>query len=215
MEDLEHKDKILKGASELFSKYGVRSVSMDDIARHLSISKKTIYQYFADKEDIVILAAREHMERTRSTFDLIHRNAASAIDELVKISRQLRIEMEGINPALLFDLQKYHPKAWNLWLEHKAIDIRTLVISNLKQGIAEGDFRPEINPTVMATLRLEQVQIAFDDRIFPHEQFTLAEVQVQIFEHFVYGLLTEKGRKLFEKYRQELKEKELTPHTNH
>ena len=213
MEELEHKDKILKAAAELFSKYGVRSVSMDDIARHLSISKKTIYQYFADKEDIVISAAREHMGRNKATFEAIHRNAVSAIDELVKLSKQLRIEMEGLNPALLFDLQKYHPKAWNLWIEHKAVDIRNLVISNLKQGIEEGDFRPEINPTVIATLRLEQVQIAFDDRVFPHDRFPLAEVQVQIFEHFVYGLLTEKGRKLFEKYKKEIKE--LTPNTTH
>jgi TetR/AcrR family transcriptional regulator, cholesterol catabolism regulator len=206
MEDSDIKDKILKGAMELFMKYGVRSVSMDDIARHLSISKKTIYQYFTDKEDVVTLVSQDHMEKSKREFDGIREGAKNAIEELANISGCLKKEMQELNPSLLFDLQKYHPRAWNVWLDHKNKYIRDSVIRNLIQGIEEGHFRPEIEPNIIATLRLEQVQIAFDDRVFPHSQVNLAQVQGQIFEHFVYGLLTEKGRKLFEKYKQEKKE---------
>jgi TetR/AcrR family transcriptional regulator, cholesterol catabolism regulator len=209
MEDLENKEKILKGAMELFMKYGVRSVSMDDIARHLAMSKKTIYQYFADKEDVISIAAQKHFDKSRLEFDEITEASKNAIDELVKISGCLKKEMGEINPSLLFDLHKYHPKAWNLWLDHKNKYIRESVVRNLRQGIEEGHFRPDINADVIATLRLEQVQIAFDDRIFSHDKFNIVLVQAQIFDHFVYGLVTEKGRKLFEKYKQELRESEL------
>jgi TetR/AcrR family transcriptional regulator, cholesterol catabolism regulator len=209
MEELESKEKILKGAMELFMKYGIRSVSMDDIARHLSISKKTIYHYFADKEDVVILTAQTHIDKTKQQFDLISETAKNAIDELVQISKCLKNEMQEINPSLLFDMKKYHPKAWAVWIEHKNNHIRASVVRNLIQGIQEGNFRAEINPDIIGTLRLEQVQIAFDDQIFSHDKYNLALVQTQIFEHFVNGLLTEKGRKLFEKCKQELKDKEL------
>jgi AcrR family transcriptional regulator len=208
MEELEIKDKLLNGAIELFLKYGVRSVSMDDIARHLSVSKKTIYQYFADKDDVVTQVAASHLDKNRIEFDSLKVDSKNAIDELIKISTCLKKDMQEMNPSLLFDLHKYHPKAWNVWLEHKNKYIRTSVVENLKQGIDEGYFRPEINMDVLATMRLELVQMGFDDHIFPHDKFNLADVQSQLFEHFIYGLLTDKGKKLYEKYKQEAKEPE-------
>jgi AcrR family transcriptional regulator len=215
MEDSESKDKILNGAMELFMKYGVRSVSMDDIARHLAISKKTIYQYFSDKEDIVSMAAQTHMDKAKLEFDAITTSSKNAIDELVKISGCLKKDMGEINPSLLFDLHKYHPKAWNIWLDHKNKYVRESVIRNLRLGIEEGHFRADLHPDIIATLRLEQVQIAFDNHIFPHDKYNLPLVHAQIFDHFVYGLLTEKGRKLFEKYRTELKEAEVVITARH
>jgi AcrR family transcriptional regulator len=211
MEDSESKDKILRGAMELFMKYGIRSVSMDDIARHLAMSKKTIYQYFADKEDVISIAAQKHFDKAKLEFDAISQFSKNAIDELVKISGCLKKEMGEINPSLLFDLHKYHPKAWSLWLDHKNKYIRESVVRNLRLGMEEGHFRADINADVIATLRLEQVQIAFDDQVFPHDKFNLVQVQAQIFDHFVYGLLTEKGRKLFEKYKQEIQQSQPQP----
>ena len=211
MEESDIKEKILKGAMELFMKYGVRSVSMDDIARHLSVSKKTIYHYFADKDDVVTLVAKDHLEKSRGEFEGIRGGSKNAIDELVRISGCIKQEMQGLNPSLLFDLKKYHSNAWQEWINHKNQYIRDSVVRNLRQGIEEGYFRKEINPEVLAVLRIEQVQLPFDDRAFPPQQFDLAEVQIQIFDHFVYGLLTDKGRKLFEKYKQEITNPEPYP----
>lgn len=202
MEDNGTKEKILRAAEELFTRYGVRSISMDDIARHLSVSKKTLYQHFADKEDIVTLACKGHLGRHANEFEAIRQTAKNAIDELAKISLCLKRTMQEMNPSLLFDLQKYHPKAWAEWMDHKNKHIRCSVVRNIRQGIEEGYFRPEIDPEVAASVRLELLQLAFDEQIFPREKFRLPDVQMQIFDHFVYGLVTDKGRKLYQKYKE-------------
>ena len=213
MEEINIKDKIIKGAEDLFTRYGVRSISMDDIARHLSVSKKTLYQHFADKEDIVTLTCKAHLDRNSKEFDFIKGQAKNAIEELANLSICLKRNMEEINPSLLFDLQKYHPRAWNVWLNHKNKFIRDSVVRNIRQGIEEGYYRPEINAEVIGAMRLELVQIAFDEDVFPRDQFRLPEVQMEIFDHFVYGLVTEKGRKLYQKYKEKVNNHQPTNFT--
>ena len=209
MEEINTKEKIQKGAEELFMRYGVRSISMDDIARHLSVSKKTLYQHFTDKEDIVTVTCKSHLDRNAEEFKSIRKNARNAIEELFQLSVCLKRNMQDMNPSLLFDLQKYHPKAWSVWVNHKNKFIRESVVRNLRQGIEEGYFRQEIDPEVIAAVRLEMVQLAFNEEVFPRERFRLPEVQMQIFDHFVFGLLTDKGRKLYLKYKQENKQEPI------
>jgi AcrR family transcriptional regulator len=202
MEEIDIKKKIIRGAETLFTKYGIRSISMDDIARHLSVSKKTLYQHFEDKEDIVTTTVQAHIERIMGEFDALQATAVDAIDEIAKVSQCLKRTMSEINPSLMFDLEKYHPRAWSVWVENKKKFIRESVIRNLKRGVEEGSFRPEMDLEIMATMRMELVQLAFDDRIFPTSQFKIPDVQLQIFEHFVFGLLTEKGRKKYLKCKE-------------
>ena len=137
MEELEPKDKILKGAESLFMKYGVRSITMDDIARQLGVSKKTLYQHFADKEDIVTQVCTQNMHTTLKQFEQIKETSENAVEELAKLSMCLKQNMEETNPSLLFDLQKYHPRAWAAWIEFKQKNIYDSVKRNLDQGIAE------------------------------------------------------------------------------
>jgi AcrR family transcriptional regulator len=199
MEEQDVKEKILKGAEELFMRYGIRSISMDDIARHLAVSKKTLYQHFADKDDLVLMVSRGHLQRNKLEFEGIWEESKNPIEELAKISACMRVNMEAMNPTLLFDLQKFHPKAWSEWIGFKNKYIRENVVRNLSRGIADGYIRPDINPEIMAAMRIELVQLAFNNEIFPPSQYKLAEVQEQIFDHFVYGLVTDKGKKLYQK----------------
>ncbi|HYG19998.1 MAG TPA: TetR/AcrR family transcriptional regulator [Ohtaekwangia sp.] len=206
MEETDNREKLLKGAEDLFMRYGVRSVSMDDIARNLGVSKKTIYQHFADKDDVVASVAKAHMQRQREQFDKIAAESKNAVEELVRISFCLKENMRNINPSLLFDMQKYHQRAWSEWLAFKRNFIRENVMRSLKQGMKEGYFRPELDTEIIATMRLEQVQMAFDHGVFPRDQYSLPEVQAQMFDHFVHGVMTEKGKKLYHKYRENTKE---------
>lgn len=211
MEEKDIKDRILKGAWELFMKYGIRSVSMDDVARHLSVSKKTLYQYFADKDEIVTMVAAYYMEENHKKYEGFHTAAKNAIDELVQISVCLKKDFQKMNSSLLFDMQKFHPKAWGAWLAHKQKHIRQSIIRNLSQGVEEGFYRPEINKDILAGMRLELIQLSFDEQVFPSANYNLAEVNIQIFEHFIYGILTDKGRKVYEKYKLQSNNPELIP----
>ncbi|GAA0893394.1 TetR/AcrR family transcriptional regulator [Fulvivirga kasyanovii] len=204
--------KIIDGAGELFTRYGVRSVSMDDIARQLSISKKTIYQYFKDKDEIVTKAVRARIEFEKEEYDEIFDSSHDAVEELAKVSKCMRKDFHEMNPSLLFDLQKYHPKAWAVWLDFKNKHMRDSIVTNLKRGIAEGYFREEIDPEFMAILRVEQVQLVFDNQIFPSDQFNLKETQMKLLDHYVHGIVTEKGRKLYMEYLE--KEKTLNQTSN-
>ncbi len=202
MEELENKEKILRGAEDLFMKYGVRSISMDDIARHLGVSKKTLYQHFADKEYLVMMVSKSHLDRSTKRYDDLRITSSNSIEELARLSVCMKKDMEEINPALLYDIQKFHPKAWNIWLEYKNKFIRDSVIRNLKQGIEDGYIRAEVNSEILAAVRIELVQLAFNPDIFPKEKFSVPEVQAQIFDHFVFGVVTEKGRKLYLKCKE-------------
>lgn len=204
MNETDIKEKISRGAEELFMRYGIRSMTMDEIARHLGISKKTIYQYFSDKDEIVLSVTQRHLETNQKQFDLIAEESKNSVEELVKLSFCLKENLKGMNPSVMFDLQKYHQKAWSAWMEYKRKVIKESVMRNIRKGMEDGYFRPEINPEILAVLRLEEIQMAFDDQLFPRDRFSITQVQLHILEHFINGLLTDKGRKLYYKYKETL-----------
>ena len=183
---MEIDERIIAVADSLFMKYGARSVTMDDIARELSVSKKTIYQYYADKDEIVTLVSQAHIDQEKRDFNKIFESSKNAMEEMFKMSQCMRKIMTEINPSLLFDLQKYHRKAWDLYLDYKTEFIKDSVVNNLERGIKEGCYRPEIDVEVIATYRVEQVQMAFDDKIFPRNKFDFSQVQMQLFDHFLH-----------------------------
>ena len=201
---MENKEKIVEGAGELFMRYGVRSVTMDDVARELGMSKKTLYQFFTNKDDLVLEVSKAHIEREKIEFGEIKAVSKNALDELFSITKCLRISMQRVNPSLLFDLQKYHPSAWDLFLDFKYNFIRSMVERNVTKGVEEGYYRSEITPDVMAKLRMEQVQMAFDPKVFPPSEYDLVEVQMQVLDHFIQGLLSHQGRKLYETYQKQM-----------
>ncbi|MBI1767471.1 MAG: TetR/AcrR family transcriptional regulator [Bacteroidetes bacterium] len=201
MEETQTKDKILKGAADLFTKYGIRSISMDDIARHLSVSKKTLYQHFVDKDELVTMVTQAHLKANQKIYDDINKQSENSIDELHKIGLTLRRHIEEQNPSLLFDIQKFHPKAWSEWVEYKNNFIHSSIVRNIEQGIKDGHIR-EVNAEIFAQLRVATIQLCCDEQIFPRDKFNVAEVQSLVFEHFVFGLCTEKGKKLYQKYKE-------------
>jgi AcrR family transcriptional regulator len=203
MEESETREKILEGAEALFMKYGIRSVTMDDIARHLSVSKKTLYQHFADKDDLVYKMSELYLDRSTCKYEDIAKSSKNSIEELSKISVRMKSDLENLNPSMLFDLQKYHSKAWGLYTDHKVKTISQSVVRNIRKGVDDGYYRPDINPDIMAITRLILIEAAFSSELFPKDRFNFIEVQTQLFDFFVHGLCTDKGRKLYLKYKED------------
>lgn len=203
---MDSKKKIIEGADELFRLYGVKSITMDEIARELGMSKKTIYLHFKDKDEIVYEAIRHILDHDKCEFESIQKQASNSIEELLLISKCLRRNFENMNPSILFDLKRYHLRAWDLFIDVKENFFKKSVRMTLKRGIDERYFRPEIDIDILTILRLEQVQMSFDPRLFPRDKFDFKNVQMQFFDHFVNGIMTDKGRK----YYSELFQLEIT-----
>ncbi|MFC2188300.1 TetR/AcrR family transcriptional regulator [Fulvivirgaceae bacterium LMO-SS25] len=202
---MEVKEKIIEAASTLFMSYGVKSVTMDDIAKNLAVSKKTIYQEFADKNELVLLFAERHLLRYESEFHKIGNSANNAIEELYLTSLCLRKIVEETSPNVIYDLKKYHAKAWNHYLGYKESLFKDNVKKVIERGMKEGLFRDNIDSEVLSTVRIEEVQLCFNLDLFPKEKFSMAQVQIQVFQNFVLGLLTDKGRELWNSYLNEIK----------
>jgi AcrR family transcriptional regulator len=174
-------------------KFGIKPITMDDIAKHLSISKKTIYQYFEDKDALVMAVCTYHITDTECHIEEIMDISHSALEQMLYISEYMRKEFLKINPLIFYHLQKFHPKAWAIYLEHKECNLRQNLIKNFELGVNEGHYRSDFDFEIMATLRIEQVQLAMNPELYPQPKYTTSEVQVQFLEHFVRGLLTLEG----------------------
>ena len=109
---METKDRILQGAEELFYKFGIKSVTMDDIAKHLSISKKTIYQFFSDKNELVVTLMSVKLKEDECEFRQIQTESENVIVEVFNMMKHMGVMFSKANPNVFYDLQKYHPNAW-------------------------------------------------------------------------------------------------------
>jgi AcrR family transcriptional regulator len=199
---METKDRIIKGAQELFFQYGIKSVTMDDIAKHLGMSKKTIYQFFTDKDEIVqTLASRTQDEHSRN-FAAVAASSKDAIDEIIQTMKHMAAMFSTMNANLFYDLQKYHPKSWEQFQQFKEKFMLGLVVNNIEKGKAQGLYRHDVDPMVIARLRIEEVEMGMNPRIFPPDKFNLAQVEIALLDHWMHGICTIKGHKLINKYRQ-------------
>lgn len=201
-EDL--KNQIVEKASELFLQFGIKRITMDDIAQELSISKKTIYQHFKDKEEIITTATHQHMKKECDRMSEVKKQSTNAVEHLYLISKCMRESFNNINASILYDLKKYYKKAWNEYSEFEEKHIYEEIVKTLKQGIKEGHFRKEIDVEIMATLRMTEIRMSFDKDLFDHNKYSLFDIQSQLLEHYTYGILTEKGLLLLESYKKQL-----------
>lgn len=188
--------------------YGIRSVTMDDVARQSSMSKKTIYQHFDKKDALVLAVTLDHFKREKAEFKEMEEVALDAVHELILVAQCLRKHVFKMNPSLLFDMQKYHRSSWDAYLNFKQEIVRGHISRNIERGKSQGYFRPEIDAEIMSLLRVEQVQMVFNPSIFPTDKFDFRSVQLQMLDHFINGILTDLGRKKYKEYDQ--LEKQIT-----
>lgn len=198
---MEIKDRILRHAASLFMQKGIKSVSMDDIAASMAMSKKTLYKWFANKDEMVHAVMQQHLTETQHDCEQVQEQATSAIDELFRMMDWMRRQFSEVHPSIFYDMQKFYPATWQLWVSHKHEYILTQIIDNLRRGIAEELYRPELDVEVLARLRLAQIELAFNADAYPPRQFEVQRLQQVILEHFMLGVATLKGHKLINSYR--------------
>lgn len=195
----EDKAKILQRCERLFMRYGIKSVTMDDVSRELGISKKTLYQFFENKEDLVHKITVNHFTCQTQTAELIFQHAKTAIDEMFGIAGWMNAMSKNINPSLLFDLKKYHPASWNVFIDHRNTEVYNRIKSNLERGIREELYRNDLDVEIISRIYIARVEMFIDNEIFPYDKFPPEKTFNVFMDYHIRGIATPKGIKLLEK----------------
>lgn len=197
------RQRILEKSHELFMRYGIRSVSMDDIALQLGMSKKTLYLHVADKDDLVEGVLDIEVSQGQNKCINCSISARDAVEEIFLTMEQILDQFRNMNPMVLYDLQKFHFRSFQKFLKYKNEFLYDVIRKNLERGINEALYRPELNVDIISKFRLETMMMAFNMDMFPPRKYNLAEVTREIIEHYLYGLATLKGYKLILKYKDQ------------
>jgi TetR/AcrR family transcriptional regulator, cholesterol catabolism regulator len=199
---METQERILDTAFGLFRQYGTRSITMDDIATRMGISKKTLYAHFVDKDDMVVHAISRFLEVIQEEERVLRSNAANAIEELFEVMNMMDERLRNMNPVIMLDLQKFHSKAFLVFQEYRNNSLRTVVRENLERGIAEGLYRKDLEVNILTQFRIASAMLCFQPEVFPIAGFEMGKVQRVLLEHFLYGVVSAEGLKLIEQYKQ-------------
>jgi len=194
-------ERIIEGGEELFLTAGIKSVTMDDIAKHLGISKKTIYHFFKDKNELVVALTKKKLKEDEEQMEDIISRSTNVIEEMINMMKCSEEIFSRINPVVIHDMQKYHSDAWKEFQNFKTNVLARTLEELLTKGIKQGYIRPEIDVKIIARMRVSQFEIGFNPIIFPIAEFNPWTVQVQFQDHFNYGICTLKGYKLLNQYK--------------
>ena len=203
MTDIDTSIRIKQKAHELFWQYGLRSVSMDDIATSLGISKKTIYLYYADKDELVDAVVESEFKKNESICEYDKSNSKNAVHEIFMAMDQVVEMFSGMNPSLVFDMHKYYPKAFEKFHKYKNDYLYNVIKDNILRGINEELYRPDLKTDIIARFRVESIMIPFNPEFYAKLKYNLAEIEEEFIIHFLFGMASPKGYKMILKYQQE------------
>jgi TetR/AcrR family transcriptional regulator, cholesterol catabolism regulator len=198
---------IIERVSLLYNKYGIKSITMDDVARELGISKKTLYQYIKDKNELVTKVVQLDIEKRSNEFDSVFGQDKNAIEELVEMHKTVHSQMKGFNPSTDYDLRKYYPDLYRQMLEERKKKMFDNVIGNLRKGKAQGIYRKELKETVIAKLTIVRIFQMIGNETVSVSEFTSPEFFTEVLTYHIRGIANEKGLKVLEQNIHKLKDK--------
>ncbi|MBL7799503.1 MAG: TetR/AcrR family transcriptional regulator [Chitinophagales bacterium] len=190
--------QILAKSTELFIKYGLKNLTMDEIARELGMSKKTIYQYCENKADLIEKSMRAHIKKEECDLVLIEGKAKNAIDETLLMFEYIMDHIRGVSGNMIYEMQKYYPKAYALFNEYTECQIQTKISKNLARGIEEGFYRSDMNPDIVSKIYISAVVFLFDQKLFPVKQYAFPDLYREFMTYHLHGILSVKGLKYVE-----------------
>lgn len=194
------RERIIEEATGQFFKYGIRNITMDEIAASLGISKRTVYETFKDKNELIETCLKVLTQKQDEKNQKIIADSANVIEAMFVFIQEGIKSMNSINPVFFFDMKKYYPAIWkSLHKENKEKGYR-LTHTMLRKGVNEGLYRKDINITIVAKLFHEQISLMADENIFPRDQFDHAEVFRNLMINFARGISTTKGIEIIDKF---------------
>jgi len=188
------KETLWTYALELFMKYGIKSVSMDDLARSMGVSKKTIYTFISNKDELIFKVIKRHLDNDEQAIREIVSKATDALDEMSLITRHVLLFLRKIKPSLIYDLKKYHPQSWQLIKEQHFAFIEDVIKTNIYRGQKENLYRKDLHPEIISKLYVAKSQCVVDEELFPLAEFDRVELLKQMLFYHLNGIASDEGK---------------------
>jgi AcrR family transcriptional regulator len=186
-------EKIITGTEQLFTKYGIKSVTMDDVARELGISKKTLYQHFSDKKDLVLKTFEHHLSNQSSRCLKLSETVGNPIEEILSIGQYISESQRDVNQSVVFDLKKYYPEAWMKFREHKINFVYSHLKRNMERGIKMGFYRSDMNVDIICKLYISTIDNIIDQELFPKSEYDFKQVYGEMLNYHLRGIASLAG----------------------
>lgn len=186
--------KILDASGSLFDKYGIRSVTMSDIAKELGMSKKTLYVHIKNKHDLVHRLMQRELVQDQWVISQILEEASNALDAMLRVGIYAQQQINKMNPSLLYDLKKYHRPSWEMFDDFHRNSVLEMIEHNLRQGVEEGWYRSDLNVSLVARVHISLMPLLSDPDFFPPEQFPTSDIHCDFMQYHLYAIVSEKGR---------------------
>ena len=198
---MNQKQQILEKAEELYLKIGIKSVSMDDLARSLGISKKTLYQYVENKNDLVSQVLQSHIDEEKEVATEILQNSDNAIDEILKVAKYVLSQLRKLSPTVVYDLKKYYRNCWEIIEKHNQFFVYNNIKSNIERGQKEGIYRKDINADIIAKLYISPNFLIVDEDLFPLREYDREKLFNQFILYHIRGIACPKGLEILDELR--------------
>jgi TetR/AcrR family transcriptional regulator, cholesterol catabolism regulator len=196
-------------AMELFMKYGIKSVSMDDLASALGVSKKTIYNEIENKEALISRLLERYIIDETEQIECIHRESKDAVHELVLIAQHVSHTLDQIQPITIFDLKKYFVSHWETLLQLVFAHIYQVIIQNVKWGREADLYRMNFDEDIMCRLYVANSMLLFDEFYFPSDKYNKKRVFQEFITQFLFSIISPEGEKVYLHYIKEINSQKL------
>ena len=203
---MEVKDKILEAALMLFYKFGIKGVTMDDIAKEMGISKKTIYRFFNEKDDIVTALCEVELKKHAANFEALVTESKDPVHEMILIYHHIQKVYSDINPVFFYDLHKSFTKASSEFDNFKKDFIYKSIYRNIEEGIKQELYRNDLDINFVTQYRVAQMDLLMTKDNFNLGTMSYAKAHQMVMDIFMHGISTVKGHKLINKYKNKHEE---------
>lgn len=191
---------LINRARELFLRYGIRNVTMDDIAKDLGISKKTLYTYVSTKAELIDKITDQYIEQKKKALVNARSQSDNAIDEIIQTGRHVSQSLRGIQTNTMFALKKYYRESWVKMEKHFFGYVYASIRENTERGMKEGLYRQDIHPEVIAKIYVGRTMLVADEDIFPSRDYDPKMIFEEYFTYHIRGIASAKGLELLDKY---------------
>lgn len=173
---------------------------MDDVARELGISKKTLYQFVENKADLINQILAHHFEQEQREISRIQQAAGDAIEELLMITKHVTQMLRQTSPTVTYDLQKYYRKGWERMERFHQKYIYEVIYKNIEDGVRQGIYRDDVNIDIIAKLYVGKTSLIVDEDLFPLQQYNKENLFVEYINYHIHGIASPKGLALLDKH---------------